>query len=107
MKAVDTRLKEMKLTRTYVTEDNSKATLEVSRNRRKDRSVTRDNNRVKQKMFNSLHKLRNYRKRSRIRKNKKRIKDEDDLRIVEERFFEIVEKVISQNLPKNLAMFLA
>ncbi|XP_032670436.1 dynein intermediate chain 2, axonemal-like [Odontomachus brunneus] len=90
VKAIDTRLKEIKLTRTYVTEDESKSVLEVPRGKRKNKLMTKSQNRDKQKTQED--KLKNYRKKNRIIK-KKRPKDEfDDLRIVEERFFEIVEK---------------
>lgn len=103
-KAIDTRLKEIKLTRTHVTEDESKTVLEVPRSRKKDK--TKDQNRSKQKVQD---KARNYRKKNRItRKDERWLKDEfDDLRIVEEKFFETVAKVISDDLPRIPAMFLA
>lgn len=103
-KTIDTRLKEIKLTRTRVTEDESKTVLEVPRSRKKDK--TKDQNRSKQKVQD---KARNYRKKNRItRKDERWLKDEfDDLRIVEEKFFETVAKVISDDLPRIPAMFLA
>lgn len=109
MKAIDTRLKEIKLTRTYVTEDESKSVSEVPRGKRKNKLTTKSQNRGKQKTQEAQEKLKNYRKKNRIaKKDKKRLKDEfDDLRIVEERFFDIVEKVISSNFSRIVAMFFA
>ncbi|XP_014473596.1 PREDICTED: dynein intermediate chain 2, axonemal-like [Dinoponera quadriceps] len=94
VKAIDTRLKEIKLMRMYATENESKTTWEISRGKKKDRSITKDYDRGKLKIHDMQDKLKNHRKKNRIvKKNKRRLKNEfDDLRVVEEKFFEIVEK---------------
>lgn len=107
VKAIDARLKEIKLTRTYVTEDESKTALEVPRGRKKNKSMTKNHERGKQKAQETQDKLKNHHKKSRlVKKDKRRPKDElNDLWIVEERFFEIVEMVIYRAIFHEFRLF--
>lgn len=99
VKAIDTRLKEIKVTRMYATEDEPKSVPEVQRGKKKNKSIMKNQTRNK-KIQEMQNKLNSYdKKSSRIMKQqKKKFKNEfNDLRTVEEKFFETVEKVISSN----------
>lgn len=85
MKAIDTRLKEIKLARVAI-EEASDAMLMDLKNRKKDK---RPNDRNKRKP----QEKKNAREKSRII-SKKKLKDEfPELQEVEDKFFEIVKKV--------------
>lgn len=96
MKAVDARLKEIKLTRTYVVEEIPEPVLEYPSDRKKNKS-TKQADRDKRKRRETQERLKEYRAKNRIvHKNKRRLRDESpELQKAEETFFEIVEKVIS------------
>lgn len=91
VKATDARLKEIKLTKAYIMEE--VLSLENQRNRKKRRPSKIDQTRQE-----PSEKLKEHRGKSR-NMHKKKLKDEfPELQKVEERFFEIFEKVISKHI---------
>lgn len=89
MKAIDTRMKEIKLARTAI-EEPSELALMDSRNRRKDKRLTNDRNKRKIEK----EKLKEQREKGRLISKRKPKEEFSELQEVEDRFFEIVKKVI-------------
>lgn len=99
MKAIDTRLKEIKLTKA-VMEETSEVMLVDLKKKNKSRPTIDRNKRKMQEKFKEPREKRFI--------SKRKLKDEfPELQEVEDKFFEIVKKVIIQNNPKILQRFSA
>lgn len=93
MKAIDTRTKEIKLARERraALEETSELVLADSKDKKKDKRLTNDRN----KRRNEKEKLKEPREKRKI--SKKKPKDEtSEFQEVEDKFFEIVQRVITK-----------